>query len=94
MGPTVDDLGLGLLATISSLADFGANHLPSRIAALMAIGLGLWMIRDILLPDASWKLEAPQAMHGRMRDWARTSSPVVGPVPKRNSATPVIRVVT
>jgi len=69
-------LGLGLLTTISSLADFGANHLPSRIAALIAIGLGLWMIRDILLPDASWKLEAPQAMHGRMRAWARTSSPV------------------
>ncbi|MGK2850310.1 MAG: cytochrome c biogenesis CcdA family protein [Candidatus Limnocylindrales bacterium] len=69
-------LGLGLLTTISSLADFGANHLPSRIAALIAIGLGLWMIRDILLPDASWKLEAPQAMHGRMRAWARSSSPV------------------
>ena len=69
-------LGLGLLTTISSLADFGANHLPSRIAALIAIGLGLWMIRDILLPDASWKLEAPHAVHGRMRDWARSSSPV------------------
>ena len=69
-------LGLGLLTAISSLADFGANHLPSRIAALIAIGLGLWMIRDILLPDASWKLEAPHAVHGRMRDWARTSSPV------------------
>lgn len=69
-------LGLGLLTTISSLADFGANHLPSRIAALIAIGLGLWMIRDILLPDASWKLEAPHALHGRMRDWARSSSPV------------------
>ncbi|MFP5343943.1 MAG: cytochrome c biogenesis CcdA family protein [Candidatus Limnocylindria bacterium] len=69
-------LGLGLLTTISSLADFGANHLPSRIAALIAIGLGLWMIRDILLPGASWQLEAPHALHGRMRDWARTSSPV------------------
>lgn len=69
-------LGLGLLTTISSLADFGANHLPSRIAALLAIGLGLWMIRDILLPEASWKLEAPHALHGRMRDWARSSSPV------------------
>lgn len=69
-------LGLGFLTTISSLADFGANHLPSRIAALIAIGLGLWMIRDILLPDASWKLEAPHALHGRMRGWARSSSPV------------------
>ena len=68
-------LGLGLLTAIASLTDFGGNHLPSRIAALIAIGLGLWMVRDILLPDAGWKLEAPHALHGRMRDWARTSSP-------------------
>lgn len=69
-------LGLGLLTAVASLTNFGGNHLPSRIAALIAIGLGLWMIRDILLPDTGWKLEAPRALHGRMRDWARTSSPV------------------
>lgn len=69
-------LGLGLLTVLASLTDFGGNHLPSRIAALVAIGLGLWMIRDVLLPDAPWKLEAPHALHGRMRDWARMSSPV------------------
>ena len=69
-------LGLGLLTAVASLTDFGGNHLPSRIAALLAIGLGIWMIRDVLLPDAPWKLEAPHALHGRMRDWARTSSPV------------------
>ncbi len=69
-------LGLGLLTAVASLTDFGGNHLPSRLAALIAVGLGLWMIRDILLPDAGWKLEAPHALHGRMRDWARTSSPL------------------
>lgn len=69
-------LGLGLLTAVASLTDFGGNHLPSRFAALLAIGLGLWMVRDVLLPDAGWKLEAPHALHGRMRDWARTSSPV------------------
>lgn len=69
-------LGLGLLTAIASLTDFGGNHLPSRIAALIAIGLGLWMVRDILLPDAGWKLEAPHALHGRMRAWAQTSSPL------------------
>ncbi len=68
-------LGLGLLTVLASLTDFGGNHLPSRIAALVAIGLGLWMIRDMLLPDAGWKLEAPHALHGRMRDWARVGSP-------------------
>jgi len=69
-------LGLGLMTAVASLTNFGGNHLPSRIAALVAIGLGLWMVRDILLPDASWKLEAPHALHGRMREWARTSSPI------------------
>ena len=68
-------LGLGLLTVLASLTDFGGNHLPSRIAALVAIGLGLWMLRDVLLPDARWKLEAPHALHGRMRDWARVGSP-------------------
>ena len=69
-------LGLGLMTAVASLTNFGGNHLPSRIAALVAIGLGLWMIRDVLLPDAPWKLEAPHALHGRMRSWARTSSPL------------------
>ncbi len=69
-------LGLGLMTAVATLTNFGGNHLPSRIAALLAIGLGLWMVRDVLLPDASWKLEAPHSLHGRMRAWARTSSPV------------------
>ena len=69
-------LGLGLMTAVASLTNFGGNHLPSRIAALIAIGLGLWMVRDVLLPDASWKLEAPHALHGRMRSWARTTSPI------------------
>ena len=68
-------LGLGLLTVLASLTDFGGNHLPSRVAALVAVGLGLWMIRDLLLPDARWRLEAPHSLHGRMRDWARVSSP-------------------
>jgi cytochrome c biogenesis protein CcdA len=67
-------LGLGLLTAVAAFTHFGGNHLPSRVAALIAIGLGLWMLRDVLLPDVSWKLEAPHALHGRMRDWARTSS--------------------
>lgn len=68
-------LGLGVLTVIASLTDFGGNHLPSRIAALIAIGLGLWMIRDLLLPDAGWRLEAPHVLHQRMRSWTRVTSP-------------------
>lgn len=70
-------IGLGLLTALSALTDFGGNHMPTRIAALVAIGLGLWMVRDVLLPDSKWQLEAPHALHGRMRDWARVSSPVM-----------------
>ena len=69
-------LGLGLMTAVASLTNFGGNHLPSRIAALIAIALGLWMLRDVLLPDAPWQLEAPHALHGRMRSWARTTSPI------------------
>lgn len=69
-------IGLGLMTAVASLTNFGGNHLPSRIAALVAIALGLWMIRDVLLPDAPLQLEAPHSLHGRMRQWARTSSPV------------------
>lgn len=68
-------LGLGLLTVVASLTDFGGNHLPSRIAALIAIALGLWMIRDLLLPDAGWRLEAPHGLHQRMRSWTRVTSP-------------------
>ncbi len=67
-------LGLGLLGAVAAFTNFGGNHLPSRIAALAAVGLGLWMLRDVLLPDAPLQLAAPQALHGRMRSWARTSS--------------------
>ncbi|MFQ5426455.1 MAG: cytochrome C biogenesis protein, partial [Gaiellales bacterium] len=70
-------IGLGLLTALSALTDFGSNHLPTRIAALVAIGLGLWMVRDVLLPGSKWQLEAPHALHGRMRSWARVSSPAM-----------------
>ena len=68
-------LGLGLLTAIASATDFGSNHLPSRVAALVAIAFGIWMLRDALLPDAPLQLAAPGSLHGRMRAWARTSSP-------------------
>ena len=68
-------LGLGILTALASLTNFGANHLPSRLAALVAVGLGIWMLRDVLLPDAPLQLAAPHALHSRMRTWTRTSSP-------------------
>ncbi|HEY3336094.1 MAG TPA: cytochrome c biogenesis protein CcdA [Candidatus Limnocylindrales bacterium] len=69
-------LGLGLLTAVATFTNFGGNHLPSRLAALVAVALGIWMLRDVLLPDSDWQLMAPHALHGRMRSWARTSSPL------------------
>lgn len=69
-------IGLGLLTALTSATNVASNHLPSRLAAVIAIGLGLWMIRDVLLPDAGWQLAAPPVLHGRIRRWARTSSPL------------------
>lgn len=69
-------IGLGLLTALTSATSVASNHLPSRLAAVIAIGLGLWMIRDVLIPDAGWQLAAPRILHGRIRRWARTSSPL------------------
>jgi cytochrome c-type biogenesis protein len=49
-------LGVGLLKA----ADFFTRqHLPARIGALVAVLIGLWMIKDYFLPDWGWKLQAP-----------------------------------
>jgi cytochrome c biogenesis protein CcdA len=49
-------LGVGLL----KVADiFTRQHLPARIGALVAIFLGLWMVKDFFLPNWGWKLQAP-----------------------------------
>ena len=69
-------LGLGMLTAVVSVTNFGSSHLPSRIAALIAIGLGVWMLRDALLPDSPLPLAAPHALHARMRTWVRTTSPL------------------
>lgn len=60
-------LGVGLLS-VTGL--FTRRHLPARLGAVLAIGLGLWMLKDYFLPDAGFRLEAPMAL-GR---WARESA--------------------
>ncbi len=50
-------LGVGLLATSAIFARF---HAPARIGALVAIGMGLWMLKDFFLPDVGPHLAAPK----------------------------------
>jgi cytochrome c-type biogenesis protein len=49
-------LGVGLL---KSLSFFTEQHLPARIAALIAVLLGLWMLKDYFIPEIGWRLQAP-----------------------------------
>lgn len=49
-------LGIGLL---NSLSFFTQQHLPARLAALIAVLLGLWMLKDYFIPDLGWRLQAP-----------------------------------
>lgn len=49
-------LGIGLLSSFSFLTQ---QHLPARIAALIAVLLGLWMLKDYFLPETGGRLQAP-----------------------------------
>lgn len=60
-------LGVGLL----KVADFFTRqHLPARIGALVAILIGLWMVKDYFLPDWGMRLQAP----GRVGEFARKAA--------------------
>ncbi|MBI4786317.1 MAG: hypothetical protein HY782_04645 [Chloroflexi bacterium] len=50
-------LGVGLLATSAIFSRF---HAPARVGALIAIGMGLWMLKDFFLPDVGPRLAAPK----------------------------------
>jgi len=56
-------IGLGLFAFLSWL---GEDHLITRIAAVLALVMALWMVKDILLPGWGPALAAPHATHGWM----------------------------
>jgi cytochrome c-type biogenesis protein len=56
-------IGLGLFTFLSWL---GEDHLVTRIAALLALVMALWMVKDILLPGWGPALAAPHASHGWM----------------------------
>lgn len=61
-------LGVGLLATSSLFSRF---HAPARVGALLAIGMGLWMLKDFFLPDVGPRLAAPKIAGQWITDAAR-----------------------
>ncbi len=60
-------LGVGLL---TSLDFFTRQHVPARLGALVAVLFGLWMLKDVFLPELGWKLQAP----GRIGVYARQAA--------------------
>jgi cytochrome c-type biogenesis protein len=56
-------IGLGLLSFLSWL---GQDHLVTRIAAILALGMALWMLKDVFLPGVGPSMAAPAGTHGRM----------------------------
>lgn len=64
-------LGLGFLKVS---AFFAGNHLGSRLAALVAVLLGLWMVKDALLPEAGLRLQAPRRVGVLVQQLARRAS--------------------
>lgn len=64
-------LGTGLMQVSTVLAQ---NHLGARLGALLAILLGLWMLKDYFLPGFGPKLAAPRSIAGRVRGVDATAS--------------------
>ena len=56
-------IGLGLLSFLSWL---GQDHLVTRIAAILAMGMALWMLKDVFLPGVGPSMMAPHGTSGRM----------------------------
>ena len=61
-------LGVGLLATSAIFSRF---HAPARIGALLAVGMGLWMVKDYFLPGVGPRLAAPKVVGQWTIDAAR-----------------------
>ncbi len=56
-------IGLGLFSFLGWL---GQDHLVTRVAAVMALVMALWMLKDVFLPGWGPSMVAPAGTHGRM----------------------------
>ena len=57
-------IGLGLLSFLGWL---GRDHLVARAASIVALGMALWMLKDVFLPGVGPSMMAPSGTHGRMQ---------------------------
>ena len=56
-------IGLGLF---SALAWFGQDHIVARVAAVLALVMAVWMLKDVFLPGYGPTMAAPSGTHGWM----------------------------
>ncbi len=57
-------IGLGLFSFLGWL---GRDHLVARAASIIALGMALWMLKDVFLPGVGPSMMAPSGTHGRMQ---------------------------
>ena len=57
-------IGVGLL---SFLGWMGRDHLVARVASVIALGMALWMLKDVFLPGVGPSMMAPSGTHGKMQ---------------------------
>lgn len=56
-------LGLGLYGLFEG---FGKDHIVARAAAVLALGMAVWMLKDVFLPGWGPSMAAPSGTHGLM----------------------------
>jgi cytochrome c-type biogenesis protein len=57
-------IGIGLLSFLGWL---GRDHLVARGASILALGMALWMLKDVFLPGVGPSMMAPGGTHARMQ---------------------------
>jgi cytochrome c-type biogenesis protein len=66
-------LGLGIIATVSL---FTATHLPIRLMGLAVVVMGLWALKDVIVPGVGIPLAMPARWHGLVRAAISRTTPV------------------
>ncbi len=64
-------LGVGLLSASTALTQ---NHVGSRLGALASVFLGLWMVKDSLLPGWGPQLRAPARLGNLVNEWGQRAT--------------------
>lgn len=66
-------LGVGFVE-IASLRIFGNTHIFTRLAALIAVVIGLLMVAEYVFPQSPLKVGMPAGLHGLAHRWTRQTT--------------------